>query len=463
MIQELKRPRSFYERLFRLTAPIALQNLITFSLGLIDTLMVSQLGNNEMAAVKTANVPVFLLISIVFGVQSGVGILISQYWGKRDLKNISRAIGVASFLGVALALVVAVVLFLWPVQIMDLMSNKHHLSLLGAPYLRVIGFSYVFNMLSSIYVSAQRSVENSSFGMKLFGMSTILNTGMNYLLIFGKCGFPMLGVEGAAIATLLSRVAEFVVCLICALRSRVIPLDWKALARPGGEMLRRFVKYSSPVLVNELFWGLGNSLLTVILGHTVISVEFLAANAVMGNLNRLFLVVCFGLGAATAVIIGKAIGEGQSREELMALSRTLSWVTILVGVVLAVVALALVPLLFQPVIFPLFKLEGLSAHLATTLAVTGFACIPFHAYSISAVTGILRAGGDVFWSTALDLGPQWLIALPLTALLGLVLNADPWFVSLAIQAESFVKCPICLWRIRSEKWIHDVTLPEGQS
>ena len=230
MFQALKRDKAFYSYLVRLTAPIALQNLITFSLGLIDTLMVSQLGNNEMAAVTAANVPVFLLISIVFGVQSGVGILISQYWGKRDLKSISRAIGVASFLGVALALVVAVVLFLWPVQIMDLMSNKHHLSLLGAPYLRVIGFSYVFNMLSSIYASAQRSVENSSFGMKLFGMSTVLNTGMNYLLIFGKCGFPMLGVEGAAIATLLSRVAEFVVCLICALRSRVIPLDWKALA-----------------------------------------------------------------------------------------------------------------------------------------------------------------------------------------------------------------------------------------
>ena len=187
-----------------------------------------------------------------------------------------------------------------------------------------------------------------------------------------------------------------------------------------------------------------------------------AVIAVMGNLNRLFLVVCFGLGAATAVMIGKAIGEGQSHDELMDLSRTLSWVTILVGAALAVIALALVPLLFQPVVFPLFKLYDLSAHLATTLAVTGFACIPFHAYSISAVTGILRAGGDVFWSTALDLGPQWLVALPLTALLALVLDADPWFVSLAIQAESFIKCPICLWRIRSRKWIHDVTLPEGE-
>ena len=462
MLQALKRDKAFYRYLVSLTAPIALQNLITFSLGLIDTLMVSRLGNDEMAAVTAANVPVFLLISIVFGVQSGVGILISQYWGKKDLTSISRVIGVAAFLGVSLALIVAVVLFAWPVAIMDLLSNKHHLSLLGAPYLRLIGFSYVFNMLSSIYVSAQRSVENAGFGMKLFGMSTVLNTGLNYLLIFGKCGFPALGVEGAALATLLSRVAEFLVCLICALRSRLIPLDLRALLRPGWEMLRRFVKYASPVLVNELFWGLGNSLLTVILGHTTVSVAFLAANGVMGNLNRLFLVVCFGLGAATAVMVGKAIGEGQSHDELMALAKTLSWVTILVGAVLAVVALVLVPLLFQPVIFPLFELYDLSAHLATTLAVTGFACIPLHAYSISAVTGILRAGGDVLWSTALDLAPQWVLALPLTALLALVLDADPWFVSLAIQAESFLKCPICLWRIRSRKWIHDVTLPEGR-
>ena len=298
--------------------------------------------------------------------------------------------------------------------------------------------------------------------MKLFGMSTVINTGMNYLLIFGKAGLPMLGVEGAAVATLISRVAEFAVCLVCALRSRTIPLRLRAFFHPGWEMCRRFIKYSSPVLLNEIAWGLGNSMLTVILGYTVNSVEYLAANAVMGNLNRLFLVVCFGLGAATAVMIGKAIGEGQSHDELMDLSRTLSWVTILVGAALAVIALALVPLLFQPVVFPLFKLYDLSAHLATTLAVTGFACIPFHAYSISAVTGILRAGGDVFWSTALDLGPQWLVALPLTALLALVLDADPWFVSLAIQAESFIKCPICLWRIRSRKWIHDVTLPEGE-
>ena len=463
MIQELKRPAAFYRRLFYLAAPIALQNLITFSLGLIDIFMVSRLGNEAMAAVNTANVPVFLLISIVFGVQSGVGILISQYWGKKDMENISRAMGVAAYLGTGIALVLGAAFYLWPVEIMDLLSNKHQLSVLGAPYLRRIGLSYVFNMLSSIYVSAQRSVENSAFGMKLFGMSTVINTGMNYLLIFGKLGFPMLGVEGAAVATLLSRVAEFAVCLFCALRSKTIPLNLKAFFRPGWEMCRRFIKYSSPVLCNEILWGLGNSMLTVILGYTVNSVEYLAANAVMGNLNRLFLVVCFGLGSATAVLVGKAIGEGQRHDEVMKLRRTLLWVTILVGVVLMVFSLALVPLLFQPVIFPLFSLFAEPARIATALAVTGFASIPLHAYSITAVTGVLRAGGDVFCSAALDIGPQWLAALPLTALFALVLHSSCWWVAAAIQAESLLKVPLCAWRIRKGKWIHDVTRPEGET
>lgn len=462
MLQCLKREPGFYRYLWGLTGPIALQNLITFTLGLMDTLMVSWLGNTQMAAVTTANVPVFLLISIVFGVQSGLGILVSQYWGKKDMESISRAIGVAAMLGTGITLVLALVLFLWPVQIMDLLSNKHELSVLGAPYLKLIGFSYVFNMLSSIYVSAMRSAENPGFGMKLFGVSTLLNTGMNYLLIFGKCGLPALGIQGAAIATLLSRVAEFLICLVCALRSRILPLDLAAFFRPGWEMLRRFVKYSTPVILNETAWGLGNSLLTVILGYTDNSVEMLAANAVMGNLNRLFLVVCFGLGAATAVIVGKAIGEGKSHQEVLDLSHTLLWVTILVGLALAAVALALVPLLFQPIVFPLFKLYDQTALIATALAVTGFASIPLHAYSITAVTGVLRAGGDVFCSAALDISPQWLVALPLTAVIALVMDASCWWVAAAVQAESLLKCPLCWYRIRKGRWIHDVTLPEGR-
>ena len=457
MFRHLKRSPAFYRYLWRLSLPMILQNLITFSLGLIDTFMVSQLGNTEMAAVTAANVPVFLLLSIVFGVQSGLGILVSQYWGKKDVDNINRAIGVAALLGTSLVFVLAMVFFLFPVQVMDLLSNEHQLSVLGAPYLRLIGFSYVFNMLSSVYVSAQRSVENPNFGMKVFGCSTVVNTVLNYLLIFGKFGFPTLGIQGAALATLLSRVVEFLICVIAALRSKTIPLRLRCFLRPGISMVRRFVHYASPVVVNELIWGTGTSLLTVILGYTENSVDMLAANAVMGNLSRLFLVVCFGLGAATGVIVGKAIGEGQDHDQVQSLSQCLLLFTVLVGSGIALVALALIPTVFTPFVFPLFKLYGEPAHIAAVMAVASFLTIPFNAYAISSITGVLRAGGDVFWSTMLDIAPQWLLAIPLTAVLALVLKLGVWPIVLASHAESILKLPFCMWRIHSRKWIHDVT------
>ncbi|MCI9347995.1 MAG: MATE family efflux transporter [Oscillibacter sp.] len=453
----LKREPGFYKRLFCLSLPMVLQNLITFSLGLIDTFMVSQLGNEEMAAVTTANVPVFILISIIFGVQSGLGILISQYWGKGDVKSISRALGVACIIGGGLTLILAAVFFLFPVQVMDLLSNRHDLSLLGAPYLRVIGFAFVFNMLSSIYASAQRSVENPSFGMKLFGFSTILNTGLNYLLIFGHFGFPALGVAGAAIATLLARISEFVICVICALRSKTIPLEIPLFLRPGLGMVRKFLKYASPVVLNEAVWGLGNSLLTVILGYTDNSVEMLAANAVMGNLNRVLLVVCFGLGSATAVILGKAIGEGKRHAFVLDLGRALLWFTILVGGALGLICLILTPVFFVPVVFPMFKLYDESAAIAFALAVANFLFFPFHACSTSAIVGILRGGGDVIWSTVLDNAPLWLVCLPVTALTALVLKTGVWPIVLSMQLENLVKFPFCVWRVGSGKWINDVT------
>ena len=458
MFRHLKRGPDFYRYLWRLSLPMILQNLITFSLGLIDTFMVSQLGNNAMAAVTTANVPVFLLLSLVFGIQSGLGILVSQYWGKKDLKSISRAIGVAAVIGTGLVLVLAVVFFLFPVQVMDLLSNEHELSVLGAPYLKIIGFSYVFNMLSSIYVSAQRSVENPNFGMKVFGTSTLVNTLLNYLFIYGKGGFPALGIQGAALATLLARVVEFLICLVAALRSRTIPLDIPCLLRPGMVMVRRFVRYASPVIVNEILWGAGNSMMTVILGYTHNSVEMLSANAVTGNLSRLFLVVCFGLGAATAVMVGKAIGEGQSHEEVLSLSHCLLLFSVLMGAAIGAVALVLVPTVFEPYVFPLFKLYGESAHIATAFGVAAFACMPFHAYSISSIVGVLRSGGDVTWATVLDIGPQWLIAIPLTAVLALVLQLGPFAIAFATHAEAALKVPLSMLRVSGGKWIHDVTL-----
>lgn len=451
----------FYKRLWMLSLPMIFQNIITFSLSLADTFMVSQLGNMEMAAVTTANIPAFVLNSLIFGTQNGLGILSSQYWGRNDTRSINRCLGVACMVGASLTLAIALVLAAFPVTVMDLLSNSHDLSLIGAPYLRIIGFAFFFNMISSAYISARRSVEDTAFGMKVFGLSGALNIVLNYLLIFGKCGFPALGVAGAAIATLLSRVSEVVVCLISALRCRSLPFAPDAFFRPGMDMLRRFLRYSAPVVLNEAVWGTGTSLITVILGHAASSVELLAAHAVMGNMNRLLQVVCYALGGASAVLIGKSIGAGKSRSQVQSLGRTLLTFSTSIGGGIAVVTLALIPVLFRPYIFPLFKLVGESARIATALAVTGFAAIPIRAYIFTALIGVLRAGGDVNRAVAIDLLPLWLIGLPTMALVVLVLQWGCWPIAVAMILEDSIKVPLCAIRIHSGKWVHDVTTEGG--
>jgi len=457
-----RRDVGFYKRLLLLTAPFMLQNLINFSVGLADTFMVSQLGNEAIAAVNAANAPVFLMTSLVFGMQNGISVLASQYWGKNDLSNINRALGVGFFFAAGFSGFLALLFFTFPVQIMDLLSNNHALSLLGAPYLRIIGFSYVLNALSAVYVSVQGSMENPGFGMRLFAASAFLNILLNDLLIFGRFGLPRMEILGAAVATLLTRAVEFTVCVLYALKNRRLPLDSSCLFHPGAAMISRFAKYTSPVVLNEIIWGLGNSALIIIYGHTSYSVEFLAANALMGNLVRLSLVVCFGLAAATAVLIGKAIGEGRSHGEVMDLAWTLLAFTTAVGTLIGILTLLLLPTLFIPVIFPLFKLYGTAASIATAIAVVQFAASPIHAFPITSILGILRAGGDATWATMLDIGPQWLIAIPLATAAALVLHLGWWPVIIAVQTENLVKVPLCYLRIRSKKWIHDVTKPSGR-
>ena len=278
------REPGFYKRLFLLALPMVLQNLITTSLGFVDTFMVGLVGSNELSAVTAANTPIFLLQVTIFGLMSGLTVLVSQYWGQHDVESINRCMGVVIYLGLAMSSAAAAILLTFPTQVMSIVTDNPLLIELGAPYLRIVGVSYVFNAVSSVYVSMQRSTENPMFGMLVFGTSMLANTILNYILIFGKLGLPALGITGAAIATLTSRVLEFVIALVYALRCRRIPVLPKALLFPGFAVLRNTLKYSGPVMINEFMWGLGTSTLTSIMGHMTISADMLAAHAIMGNI-----------------------------------------------------------------------------------------------------------------------------------------------------------------------------------
>ena len=207
MLNHLRRRPGFYRRLFRLALPLILQNLVTTSLGFVDTFMVGLLGSDELSAVTAANTPIFLVQIIILGLLSGQTILVSQYWGKGDEDAINRCTGVALYFGLAISSLVALTLLLFPRAVMSMVTDNALLVELGTPYVRIVGISYVFNAASSVYIGMQRSTENPLMGMVVFTVSMLLNTALNYVLIFGKLGVPAMGVTGAAAATLLSRIA----------------------------------------------------------------------------------------------------------------------------------------------------------------------------------------------------------------------------------------------------------------
>lgn len=459
MFSFLKRGKGFYRSLLLLTLPIVLQNLVTTSLALVDTFMVGMLGETPLAAVTLANLPIAVIQFLVFGIQSGSAVLISQYWGKRDLDAINRVVGVAAFVAGGIAVLFALTLFFFPTQVMGLLTNDAGLRNIAAEYGRIVGFSYIFNSLTGVYVGAHRSIENPKLGLIVFSISMCANTFLNWIFIFGNLGAPKLGVTGAALATLISRILEFIVMALYAALNKRFRLRPSLVLRPGREISRKFLKYSTPVVLNETLYGLGISLYPTIMGHMNGSTEILAAYAVAGNIDRFCTVAVMALGAASAIIIGMEIGAGRS-DQVHDVGKTLIAVSMALGVAIGAVMLLATYFVVEPYVYPLYPAfqSCPGAARITTIILTMVAVfLPTRAFNTTNIVGVLRGGGDVRTATLIDLLPLWVIALPLAALAGLVARLDIFWVYLAIEAENVTKFFLGLIRFRSGRWIHDVT------
>ena len=456
MFSYLHQPKGFYKRLFLLALPVIVQNFITTSLGFLDTFMVGLLGSDQMSAVTVANVPVFIIQLIVFGLQSGSSVLISQYWGRGDRESINRVMGIGFFIAGGASVLFAVILCAFPRQVLYLITNNATLVALAEPYLRIVGFSYILNSLSSIYIGMQRSIENPRFGMIVFATSMLCNTIGNYVLIFGKLGLPALGITGAAVATFLSRVVEFVICFSYAFRCRTMPLIRQAIFRPGMDMLRRFLRYSAPVLLNETLWGTGFSMITVIMGHMAGSSDLIASYTLAGNIDKLMTSGIYGIAAAVSVIVGKEIGTGNLKG-VYNIGRALCFTSLVFGVGLGILEYTMFVTLMRPYVMPLFSLSPFAEHLCGVMLMCYACSIPLHSFSSTMAVGVLRGGGDVNASLVIDNLPLWCGTLPLMVLLGLVLKVPNEIFCLCLMVEYILKSPLGLIRLRSGKWIHDIT------
>ena len=457
MFKLFRREPGFYPRLISLALPILLQNLITNSLGLVDTFMVGTMGEGPLAGVTLANIPVFVVQLMMFGIQSGSSVLISQYRGKGDMKAINRVMGIGMYAAGAIGLTFALIMGFLPTQLMGLFGTDAAVVATAARYARIVGWSYFFDSFVQVYIGVHRAMGNPSRGLVILGASMASNTFLNWMFIFGNLGAPRLAEQGAALATLLARVLSCSIAVGWAVLDKQFKLSPALLFRPGGEMTRRFIRFSTPVMCNETFWGLGTSLFPTIMGHMEGSQEILAAYAIAGNITNLCTVGVFAISGTAAILIGQEIGSGRA-DRVYSLGALLNALAFLFGLGAGLLFLGLLHWFVIPVLYPLFGLSSAAGDICTMMLTVVFTMMPLRSFECTNIVGVLRGGGDVRMATLIDLTPLWVVALPLAVLSGLVFKAGIFWVYLSMMSENLVKGILGIRRFLSGKWINDVTV-----
>lgn len=442
----------FLKAMIAIALPIALQNLITSSLNMVDTLMISSLGEASIAAVGLANQIFFFYSIINFGIHSGSSIFISQYWGKRDTKNIKRVLGISLFLTTIAGVLFTIAGFFFPRLLMNIFTHEEEVVRLGASYLKTVSLSYLITGVSFAYSIALRSTGRPKVPMMISGISFITNTVFNYLFIFGKFGVPALGVKGAALGTLFARIIEIGFLFYVVYRN-VGPLTAtvKDLIDWDKSFIKRYIDTISPVIINETFWSLGQIMYSI--AYARLGKEATAAVQLTTTIQNIFFVLVRGLANACAVIIGNKIGRGEEEEAVYDYALKFLSISTVIGIVLGGV-MALTPDLtlkifnnLEPEVYKNAK------YLLIFMGLTFF----IRSFNSTSIVGVLRGGGDTRYSMFLEIGSVWLVGVPLAFIGSLIFKYPVYIVFLFATLEEVSKFIISIPRIISRRWIKTLT------
>ena len=446
--------KSFFQTLFAIAVPIALQNMISFGVSVTDSVMLGSLGDVAISAANLGTQPFSILMSCGFGLSSGGSVLIAQYWGKKDMVRIRKVMRMSMQFVLVLSVLITAVCLAFPVPIMRIFSSEEPVVQAAASYLSLVALSYIPYSISSNYMMSLRAVEKVKVSTLIYAVSFFVNVFFNYVFIFGKFGAPALGVRGAAVGTVLARCSELALALLYMYRhENVTGFRLHRCCGWDGELLPSYVQHALPVVGNEILWGLGFVLTTVIVGR--IGSTFVAANSIAGVLNQLMFVSIIGVANAAAVITGKTIGEGD-RPRAQRAANTLMLMAVGVGVFNC----ALVLLLRTPFLM-LYKVTP-ATHEAARQIISVLAVLQLlMGVEVTGIIGVLRGGGDTRRAFLYDCGSLWALSVPMGILAGWVLKWPVPLVYACMRLDSPVKAALAFLRIRSGKWIRCVTVGDA--
>ena len=446
---QLFNDKKFFKSLFRLAIPIALQNLILSSLNLVDTIIIGGLGETAIASVGLANQYFFLLNLILFGITSGSSIFTAQYWGNRDIKNIRRVLGLCLISGCSAALLFTLGGLFFPEQILSIFSKDKDVVILGSQYLRIIVFSYVITSITFSFSFTLRSTGQVKTPMIVSVIALAVNTILNYLLVYGYFGFPKMGTNGSATATLIARIIEMALILYAVYRTdNVIAAKLSEMIDLSADFIKSFFKITIPVILNESIWSLGVTMYAIV--YARMGTEVIASTNISSTVERIAWVIFMGLGNACAVMIGNKIGEQNERDAFIYAKRF-----IIFGPALAMLAGIIVFFTSHWILSAYNVSPTVYNYASKNLKVFSF-FLWVKTFNFISIVGILRSGGDTKFCLALDTCGVWLIGVPLVFLGGLVWHLPIYWVYALVYTEEIFKLLLGVPRILSKKWINNL-------
>ena len=442
-----ERKRSLRKEIVRLALPIALQQFMTALVGACDAIMLGKLSQDAMSAVSLATQVTFVFNLFMFAFMAGENMFVAQYYGKGDYTGISQVFSLVTKICGCIAVVFLAGTLFFPEQLMRILTNEETLIVLGSEYLRVIGISYVFSGIAQIFLAIMKNCGAVNMSTLINGVMVILNIALNAVFIFGLSGFPKMGIKGAALATVLATVVQFlwsVGYVLC--RIRAVKFSLRSCEK---KLFGRFWQKTVPLLINNLAWGIGFSMYSVIMGH--LGTDAVAANGIANISKNLVVCFCLGLGNAGRIIVGNRLGADRL-QEAKEVGGTLTRTAIIAGIVSGLVLMALSPFITKMVdLTPTAR-----GYLQKMLLISSY-YIAGKSVNCMTIGGIFAAGGDSKFGMLCDSVTLWCIIVPLGCICAFILKLPVRVVYFVLNLDEIIKLPVVYKHYKKYKWIKNLT------
>jgi putative MATE family efflux protein len=448
-ILDFYRDPDYFHEVRKIAVPIIIQQLMFSGLNLLGVVFVGQKGDASVAAVGLAGQVAFLLNLVHFGIISGAAMFTAQFWGRRDIPNLRRVLGLCLMLAISASLIFFALAQLLPHQILSIYSKDTTVIELGANYIRTFSWTFLFFGVTFSYALVMRSTGNVKLPTTVSVFALSISTILSYSLIFGKLGLPELGIQGAAVAAVIARAFECITLVtLTYLTKSPVAASLHELTDFDKAFIGKVIRPMMPVILNELFWSLGITTYNIIYGR--MGTASFAAMNIVSTIEQVAFVLFIGISNATSVLVGNRIGADKEDEAFVFAGRSIG---------LGIVGGMIIGLLLQLVKGPILTLYNVSPEVIQNAGhiinvVTFFLWVRVNNMTI--VVGILRAGGDTRFSLFLDGIIIWLVGVPMAYLAANVLHLPVYYVYLFAMSEEATKWILGISRYRSRKWINNL-------